>query len=270
MTYGNTYAETLCEKLHKTYSPRIAAKVKESRDASRSSAKKKNAGAKNSEEFGAQERTENEMTYRDVNGGENFLAKDFGPFIKIADKYTALRKFNTGFKEEKYIENNIPKNKKKAVKEKKTVRHHIREAFSKDEEEKVARRDLKSRFSVRAVICIVFVLGVFMFFLQANSSYSHALTEVRNLREEQTELTAERDRLVNLIGVKDDIREIEEYALNEIGMVKSDYVQSATVSVAGGEHIDVIDAGEAEDANFFSTLLSAMSGRLDALKDYID
>lgn len=75
---------------------------------------------------------------------------------------------------------------------------------------------------------------------------------------------------MNLIGVKDDIREIEEYALNEIGMVKSDYVQSATVSVAGGEHIDVIDAGEAEDANFFSTLLSAMSGRLDALKDYID
>ncbi len=270
MTYGNTYAETLCEKLRGMYSPRIDAKVYESRNATRPSEKGKNTGTKNGGEFGAKRAAKNAKTYRDVNGGENIIAEDFGPYIKIAEKYNSLRKFNTGFKEDKYLENNPSQYKKKAVKEKKTVRHHLHEAFGKDEEERVARRDLKSRFSIRAVICIVFVLGAFMLVLQANSSYSRALTEVRNLREEQTELTAERDRLVNLIGVKDDIREIEEYALNEIGMVKSDYVQSATVSVAGGEHIDVIDAGEAEDANFFSTLLSAMNGRLDALKDYID
>ncbi len=287
MTYADTQ-EILCEKLRSIYSPRIAKKVYESRNADRNtnggkaSSDRASYGKNREREntsnqkstFGASaqgaEKQNTKRVFRNINGGKDITADDFGPFLSTAEKYSSLRKYSMGFKEDAYLENNPEQLRQKKVKERKTVRRHIDEAFSRDEEEKTARRDIRSMFSFRTVFCIVFVLAAMMLVLQANASYSRTLSEVKNLRDEQMELTAERDRLVNLIGVKDDIREIEAYALNEIGMVKSDYVQSAIVSVAGGEHIDVIDVSEEENANFFSTLLSAMNGRFETLKDYID
>ena len=74
---------------------------------------------------------------------------------------------------------------------------------------------------------------------------------------------------------RDDIRVIEDIAVNRIGMVRGNLVESRFVSVSGGDRI--VLNNQDKDANtensgygLFSTMLSAIGENLDKLREYVD
>lgn len=295
MTYQNIHNEQLCNKLRNEFSYRIETKINASRNIKRSSSHIdekpgiRNVGVQSNGEIqnyshnkiNAENRVKrsSKLDASNVRKGIeidrlNVAATERQPFDYIYNKYSARRAYNKAFNEKIYLHNNPEVKRIEKVKEKKSFSsafsEYVYDLVKKDDDENEGKVVHNSVFSLRFIACIVFVTVAFMLVLSANSAYSRELAEVKELRDEQTVLLAEKDRLVNLLSIKDDIREIEDYAVNEIGMVKSDYVEARTVSVAGGEHIDVINADVEENANIFSTLLSALGSNLETIKDYVD
>lgn len=165
------------------------------------------------------------------------------------------------------------KTKKKKASFLKTVGRGIASFFAPDDalegitEKKIKRKPFPKGLVFGVVLCTVMLFVV----IGTYSGYFEATREVASLKETQSALLEERDKLSNMLSVRDDIREIEKYAVDEIGMVKSDYIETRHVSIAGGERIEVIKNGE-EDASegTFSTMLSAMGGNFQKLLEYID
>lgn len=144
--------------------------------------------------------------------------------------------------------------------------------FEKDEAEKNETRVKTIPVSKSLVLSVILCTVMLMVVLFTYSSYTQVSTDVEILKAEKQELLAEREHLQSLLAVRDDIREIEDYATNVIGMVKSDYVETRYVSVADGERIEVLSAEDSEETagNLFSTLLSAMGGNWERVLEYID
>lgn len=295
MTYQNIHNEQLCNKLRNEFSYRVETKINESRNVKRSSAcinvrpgirdvgvQQSGELLNNSYKKVDEADFENRIRYsHKPNVNNNYKSGDLSavssvsqPFDYIYNKYSARRAYNKAFNEKIYLRNNPEAKKVEKVKEKKSFSaafsEYVYDLVKRDDDENEGKVVHNSLFSLRLIACIVFVTAAFMLVLSTNSAYSRELAEVKELRDEQAVLLAEKDRLVNLLSIKDDIREIEDFAVNEIGMVKSDYVETRTVSVAGGEHIDVINADVEENANIFSTLLSALGSNLETIKDYVD
>lgn len=144
--------------------------------------------------------------------------------------------------------------------------------FEKDESENIEKRVKTTPISKSLILSVILCTVMLMVVLFTYSSYTQISTDVELLKAEKQELLAEREHLQSLLAVRDDIREIEDYATNVIGMVKSDYVETRYVSVADGERIEVLSAEDSEETagNLFSTLLSAMGGNWERVLEYID
>jgi len=135
------------------------------------------------------------------------------------------------------------------------------------EERTVDRTPIPKGVVAAILLCTVLLMVV----LYTYASYTQVVADGKALQSEKIGLMVERDRLVNLLEVRDDVREIEDYATNTIGMVKSDLVETRYVSIAGGERIEVVKADEPEEnSGFFSTILSAMGTNWERLLEYID
>lgn len=302
MTYPNIQSDQLYNKLRLEFSYRIESKINSSRNVRRSSGSVKvrsalrdvtpsgdnnrdiSANAKSASSTYAAKAPETKQksakTSAEIRPASNYsvpgaAVEEKQPYGSLMNKYAGLRAYAGKFNEKAYLYYNPEaESNKKVIKEKKSfgvsMKERFKSLFGKDEEENEGKVIHNNKFSKKFVAGLVAVTAVLLMVLYTSSVYSSALSEVKTLRDEQTELIAERDRLVNLLGVMDNIREIEDYAVNEIGMVKSDCVEKRSISIAGGEHIEVIDATDEEDTNLFSTLLSAMGGNLELIKDYID
>ncbi len=142
-----------------------------------------------------------------------------------------------------------------------------REDTKPEDGERVIKRNPIPKGVVAGIlVCTVLVMIVIYTF----ATYTQVVSDGKALENERTALMVERGRLINLLEVRDDVREIEDYATNTIGMVKSDLVESRYVSIAGGERIEVIKADEPEEGGFFSNILSAMGTNWDKLLEYLD
>ena len=121
-----------------------------------------------------------------------------------------------------------------------------------------------------AVAAILLCTVLLLVMIYTYSSYTQTVTEGKALREQRTELLVEHGRLENMLSLRDNMAEVEEYAVNDLGMVKSSLVETRTVSIAGGERIEVVKAEE-EDGNggFLSDILSAMGSNWGRIMDYL-
>jgi hypothetical protein len=94
--------------------------------------------------------------------------------------------------------------------------------------------------------------------------------------EAQAQALAQSEReLVLALEERDDIRVIEDIAVNRIGMVRGNLVESRFVSVSGGDRIvlnnqDKDAVTESGGYGLFSTMLSAIGENLDKLREYVD
>ncbi len=136
-------------------------------------------------------------------------------------------------------------------------------------EVKVAR----APFPFTAVMMLsIFTLMIMV--LVYSFAQNYELSSEINTLEAQQRALAEQEKELNLrLEERNDIRLIEDIAVNEIGMVKDDFVESRFVTVSGGNRV-VMAAQEEEEARVqdgvFATMLSAIGENFAKLREYID
>ncbi len=122
---------------------------------------------------------------------------------------------------------------------------------------------------VSVVIFGVILLSVLFAFVQ-NYELSG---EIARLEAECNAIDQE-EQILNLrLEERDDIRVIEDIAVNEIGMVKNDLVENRFVSVSGGNRVEISAPTEDEaqvENSVFSGMLSAIAENFAKLREYID
>lgn len=137
------------------------------------------------------------------------------------------------------------------------------------EEVRVARAPFPFAALITVTIFTVILLSVLYTFAQ---NYELA-GEIASLEAQHEALLAEEAALSLQLGERDDIRIIEDIAVNQIGMVKNDLVENRFVSVSGGNRVEVMQSEEEEDEkneNIFSGMLSAIGENFEKIKEYID
>lgn len=146
---------------------------------------------------------------------------------------------------------------------------YVKESFKNPvaDEVKVETPSVSKGIIIAIVLCAVVVMMIIFSFAQI----SEFKREISQLEAKKGELNEQIQQLALDIDLKNDIRAIEQTATEEIGMVKSNQVQSKYITVGDGERVVVIgDDEKNEDYGVFSTLMSAVSSNWDKLLDYID
>lgn len=136
------------------------------------------------------------------------------------------------------------------------------------DEVKVETPSVSKGIIIAILLCAMVVMMIIFSFAQI----SEFKREISGLEAKKSELCDQIQQLELDIDLKNDVRVIEQTATEDIGMVKSNQVQSKYITVGDGERIVVIDnkpASDAGDYGVFSTLMSAVSSNWDGLLDYI-
>jgi cell division protein FtsB len=138
-----------------------------------------------------------------------------------------------------------------------------------DDEEVVVK---KKPVSASLIIGIVLFCAVVMMIIFSFAQISEFKKEISSLEAQKETLTAEINQLSLDIDLKNDIRYIEQVATEEIGMVKSNRVESKYISISEGERVELCEEAEAgeEDYGIFSTMMSSVQSNWDRLMEYID
>ena len=141
--------------------------------------------------------------------------------------------------------------------------------FGKDEDEVVVK---KAPVSASLIIGVVLFAIVVMMIIFSFAQISEFKREISALDMEREALCEEINQLSLEIDLKNDIRVVEQIATEEIGMVKSNRVESKYISVAAGERVELPAAAseKAEESGMLSTLLSAAGSNWEKIMEYID
>lgn len=134
-------------------------------------------------------------------------------------------------------------------------------------------RVARAPFPFTAVMMLsIFTLMVMVLVYSFAQNYELS-SEINTLEAQQRALAAQEQELTLQLEERNDIRLIEDIAINEIGMVKGDLVENRFVTVSGGNRV-VMASYEDEEAKVqkgvFATMLSAIGENFAKLKEYID
>ena len=134
-------------------------------------------------------------------------------------------------------------------------------------------RVARAPFPFTAVMMLsIFTLMVMVLVYSFAQNYE-LTSEINTLEAQQRALAAEEQQLTLQLEERNDIRLIEDIAVNEIGMVKGDLVENRFVSVSGGNRVVLAsyeEEGVAVQKGVFATMLSAIGENFEKLREYID
>ncbi len=223
--------------------------------------------------------------YESFDAEEHDFVPDGGKFGLAFEKGTRIRQraamFNPAayerrnpeaVKREKKQNGNITKVEKTPFKEILKDRWRAMLPHSSDVKAAPGEKIVKKSSVPKGIVASILLCTVLlMFVLYTYASYTEAVTEGKKLQNEKVSLLLERDKLQNLLELRDDVRDIEDYAVNTLGMVKSDVVETRYVKIAGGERIEVIRENEPEEGGgFFAAILSVMGTNWERIMEYFD
>ena len=127
-----------------------------------------------------------------------------------------------------------------------------------------------------ATLSLLAIFTVMIMVIIVSFAQNYELSSDIAALEAQAQALAQSEReLVLALEERDDIRVIEDIAVNRIGMVRGNLVESRFVSVSGGDRIvlnnqDKDAVTESGGYGLFSTMLSAIGENLDKLREYVD
>lgn len=122
------------------------------------------------------------------------------------------------------------------------------------------------------IIAVILFAVVVMMIIFSFSQISEFKREISDLEAQRSALCEEIDKLSLDVDFKNNVRDIERAATEDIGMVKSNQVQSKYVSLSNGERIEVISHTSDEaggEYGVLSTVMSVFDRNWDNLMDYI-
>lgn len=127
-----------------------------------------------------------------------------------------------------------------------------------------------------ATVSLLAIFTVMIMVIIVSFAQNYELSSDIAVLEAQAQALAQSERELALaLEERDDIRVIEDIAINRIGMVRGNLVESRFVSVSGGDRI-VLNNPEQDTTSqkngygLFSTMLSAIGENLDKLREYVD
>lgn len=127
-----------------------------------------------------------------------------------------------------------------------------------------------------ATVSLLAVFTVMIMVIMISFAQNYELNGEIAALEAQAQALAQTERELSLaLEERDDIRVIEDIAINRIGMVRGNLVESRFVSVSGGDRV-VLNGAESDAAGteggygLFSTMLSAFGENLEKLREYVD
>ncbi|MBQ3791504.1 MAG: hypothetical protein II797_00185 [Clostridia bacterium] len=123
--------------------------------------------------------------------------------------------------------------------------------FAKTERASSKRRAIPVGGVTLAAVFIILVLVIVYSFAQV----SQVKNEIGSLEKEKAALVKEQSELSLALEKRDDIRVIQDIAMNQLGMVSADTLESRYISVASGDNI-TLEANENGETS--GTLLSAL------------
>lgn len=102
----------------------------------------------------------------------------------------------------------------------------------------------------------------------SSSLISDAGSRISDLKKESVSLSDTEQSLELMLETKNDLRVIEDLAVNQIGMVKKDQIERKYITVFGGDSVILTDRQDADTA-LIPSLMSAISDKLSSLSEYI-
>lgn len=122
------------------------------------------------------------------------------------------------------------------------------------------------------IVSILLIAAVVLMVIFSLSEINSFKRDISELEGQRAELREKIDQLYIDIDRKNDVRTIEKTATEDIGMVKSNQVESKYISLFEGDRVEVVqqDTDEGKNAGIFSTLLSSFGSNWDTVRDYID
>ena len=134
-------------------------------------------------------------------------------------------------------------------------------------------RTIKAKKTVPFPTSVVFVSVIctvlFMFMMLTMAQINEFTQDISALQGELSELKKQEEELRLDVELKNDLRVIEDVAVNQLGMVKSDEVKKQYVVIGNEDKIEVVEPKEDEDS-LLNTVMSAIGENFRNLVEYIN
>jgi cell division protein FtsB len=116
-----------------------------------------------------------------------------------------------------------------------------------------------------SVICTV----LFMFMMLTMAQINEFTQDISALQNRLSELQKQEEELRLDVELKNDLRVIEDAAVNKLGMVKADEVKKQYVVIGNEDKIEVVEPETTEDS-LINTVMSSIGENFRELVEYIN
>ena len=144
--------------------------------------------------------------------------------------------------------------------------------FGKDLGRSDEKQVKRSEFPIGIIFAVVICALLFMLVVYCSMQKAVIEDEISTLEAKVSSLASEEKALTVQLEMRDDLREIERYAVETIGMVKKENVQTKYITTIGEEKSVVLDSSESEEneAHGASAILSIFGNKLNEFVEYIN
>ncbi len=134
-------------------------------------------------------------------------------------------------------------------------------------------RTIKAKKSMPFPTSVVFVSVIctvlFMFMMLTMAQINEFTRDISTLKSELSELVKQEEELKLDVELKNDLRVIEDAAVNQLGMVKSDNVKKQYLIIGNEDKIEVVEP-ETTDEGLINTVMSSIGENFKELLEYIN
>ena len=134
-------------------------------------------------------------------------------------------------------------------------------------------RTIKAKKTVPFPTSVVFVSVIctvlFMFMMLTMAQINEFTQDISALQSELSELQKQEETLRKDVEFKNDLRVVENIAVNELGMVKADQVDKQYVVIGNKDKIEVVEPETTEDS-LVNTVMSSIAQNFRELVEYIN
>lgn len=134
-------------------------------------------------------------------------------------------------------------------------------------------RTIKAKKTVPFPTSVVFVSVIctvlFMFMMLTMAQINEFTQDISALQTKLSDLQSQEEELKLNVELKNDLRVIEDAAVNELGMVKADEVVKQYLVIGNEDKIEVVEP-ETTENSLVNTVMSSIGENFRALMEYIN
>lgn len=125
------------------------------------------------------------------------------------------------------------------------------------------RRHERAPFPFGVVFMLIVITALFLFMMMNYAEIDQYNSDIRDLRNELAEMQTEQTKLEARLSNKDNRAAFEEYATEQLGMVKADTLDKYIVTLSPSDKTEIMEYEDEGDTGFgylFSGLAEVMRG----------